>query len=169
MNKKYEFSKEQEEKFQLEAVRKDGRTIQFIKNPSEELQLEAVKEDGYAIEYINNPTEKVQLEAVREDGNAIQYIYNPSLEVQLEAVREDGSAIYYIKNPSDYITSIIDVIETSERFIYVLHEPNKEPLFTIGCQKNISKEYFIRRIYNLDGGLEENPHRQEYLDIIERY
>ena len=61
------------------------------------------------------------------------------------------------------------MIETSHRTVYVLHEPNKEPLFSIGCQKNISKEYFIWRIYNTDNGLEENPYRQEYLDIIERY
>ena len=55
------------------------------------------------------------------------------------------------------------------RDIYILHEPNKEPLFSVGCQCNISKEYFIKRIYNLDGGLEENPYRQEYLDILNRY
>ena len=78
-------------------------------------------------------------------------------------------SIKFIKNPSDYIKSIVDVLETSKRTIYILHEPNKEPLFSIGCQYNITKDYFIFRIYHFDGGLEENPHRQEYLDIINRY
>ena len=147
MNKNYQISKEQEEKFQLEAVSQDGFSIEYIKNPSEEIKLEAVRDSGYAIEYIDNPSEQLQLEAVRQNGNAIKYI----------------------DNPSSYIKSLIDIIETSYRDIYILHEPNKEPLFSIGCQCNITKDYLIWRIYNLNGGLEENPHRQEYLDVIERY
>ena len=103
------------------------------------------------------------------NGLAIEYIDNPSERVQLEAVRIDGYSIKHIKNPSEYIKSIIDIVETSKRHIYVLHEPNKEPLFSVGCQCNITKEYFIQRIYEEDGGLEQNPHRQEYLDILNRY
>ena len=169
INEKYQFSKEQEEIFQLKAVRQNGLDIKSIDNPSLPIQLEAVKEDGYAIKYIDNISEEVQLEAIRQDETAIQYIENPSEQLQLEALKENVRAIEYIDNPSDYIKSIVDVIETSHRNVYVLHEPNKEPLFTTGCQCNLSKEYFIWRIYNLDGGLKENPHRQEYLDIIERY
>ena len=63
----------------------------------------------------------------------------------------------------------MDIIRTSYRTVYVLHEPNKEPLFSIGCQKNITKEYFVWRVYNTDGGLEERPYRQVYLDVINRY
>ena len=153
----------------MEAVREDGCAVQFIDNPTEEVQLAAVRENEYALRYINNPTEEVQLEAVKQNGYIIEYIDNPSGEVQLAAVRENGCALRYINNPTDYIKHITDVLETSYRLIYVLHEEGKEPLFSIGCQKNISKEYFIWRIYNLDGGLEKNPHRQEYLDILERY
>ena len=94
---------------------------------------------------------------------------NMSEQEQLEAVRRNGLAIRYIENPSKYVKSIIDIIETSRRPIYVLHEPNKKPLFSIGCQYNITKEYFIQRIHEEDGGLDENPHRQEYLDILNRY
>ena len=125
MNKKHQFNKEQEEAFQLKAVRQNGYNIHSIKNPSE--------------------------------------------QVQLTAVRQNGCSRKYIDNPSSYIKSVLDVIETSSRKVYVLHEEGKEPLFSVGCQCNITKEYFIKRIYNLDGGLEENPHRQEYLDVIERY
>ena len=39
-------------------------------------------------------------------------------------------------------------------------------LYSIGCQENITEEEFIDRIYNEDGGLEENPHRAEYLKLI---
>ena len=118
---------------------------------------------------LNNMSEREQLKVVRGNGLLIKYIDNPSEEVQLEALRRSGLAIKYIENPSEYIKSIIDVIETSRRCIYVLHEPNKEPLFTIGCQWNITKETIIQRIYEEDGGLECNPHRQEYLDILNRY
>lgn len=47
----------------------------------------------------------------------------------------------------------------------ILTEDNRI-LYMIGCQKNITKEKFIDRIYNKDGGLEENPHRKEYLKLI---
>ena len=39
-------------------------------------------------------------------------------------------------------------------------------LYTIGCQENITEKEFIDRIYYEDGGLENNPHRQEYLRLI---
>ena len=52
----------------------------------------------------------------------------------------------------------------------ILTEEN-EILYSIGCQIGITKEKFIDRIYNdckIKGkGLEEYPHRQEYLDIID--
>ena len=34
------------------------------------------------------------------------------------------------------------------------------------CQRGISIEKLNDRIYNKDGGLEENPHRQFYLDFL---
>ena len=157
------------EKLQLAIVKQNGYAIREIENPSEQVQLEAVRENGLVIQYIDRPSEKLQLIAVRENGLAIEYINNPSERVQLEAVMHDVYAINHIENPTEYIKSITSQIKTSERTVYVLHEPGKEPLFSIGCQNNISKECFIWRIYNTDGGLRENPHRQEYLDIIERY
>ena len=47
----------------------------------------------------------------------------------------------------------------------ILTEDNKI-LYSIGCQDNITEEEFIYRIHNEDGGLEENPHRAEYLRLI---
>ena len=40
-------------------------------------------------------------------------------------------------------------------------------LFNVGCQNEITKEIFIDRIYNEDGGIEEHPYRKEYLKIID--
>ena len=52
----------------------------------------------------------------------------------------------------------------------ILTEVN-EILYSVGCQIGMTKEEFIARIYNDCGvmgkGLEEYPHRQEYLDIID--
>ena len=138
-----------------------------FKEMSKEEILNVLKENIWFLKDIDN--KEVQLEVVKQDGLTIRYINNPSEEIQLEALRRSGIAIKYIENPSEYIKSIIDIIETSKRTVYVLHEPNKKPLFSIGCQCNITKETFINRIYNTNGGLEQNPHRQEYLDILNRY
>ena len=47
----------------------------------------------------------------------------------------------------------------------ILTEDN-EILYTIGCQINITEEEFVNRIYNTHGGLQENPYREEYLELI---
>lgn len=39
-------------------------------------------------------------------------------------------------------------------------------LYSIGCQRNITEEEFIDRIYNDNGGLEKHPYRYEYLRLI---
>ena len=38
--------------------------------------------------------------------------------------------------------------------------------FNVGCQKLITKEFFLYRIHNNDGGLYKNPHREFYLNIL---
>lgn len=52
------------------------------------------------------------------------------------------------------------------RMLTAILTENDEILYSIGCQKNITEDEFIDRIYNEDGGLDENPHRQEYLKLI---
>lgn len=39
-------------------------------------------------------------------------------------------------------------------------------LYSIGCQRNITEEEFIDKIYNDNGGLEKHPYRYEYLRLI---
>ena len=43
---------------------------------------------------------------------------------------------------------------------------NGEILYNVGYQEEMAKEEFIDRIYYEDGGIEENPHRKEYIKII---
>ena len=50
-------------------------------------------------------------------------------------------------------------------FTAILTE-NKEILYTINCQINITKEELIKEIKNTSGGLEKNPYRIEYLKLI---
>lgn len=52
------------------------------------------------------------------------------------------------------------------RILTAILTENDEILYTIGCQNNITEEKFIDRIHNKDGGLKENPHRKEYLELI---
>ena len=42
-------------------------------------------------------------------------------------------------------------------------------VFNVGCQKLIDKDTFLDRIYNTDGGLEENPHREFYLRMLKMF
>src|SRR6056297_1256905 len=75
-----------DEKFQLEQMIKNGYYIRYIHNPSEKVCLEAVKTNALSIQYINNPSENVCLKAVKKDGRDIQYINNPSENVCLESL-----------------------------------------------------------------------------------
>ena len=44
---------------------------------------------------------------------------------------------------------------------------NGKIFYNIGCQNEITRKTFVGRIYNEDGGIEKNPHREEYLKIID--
>lgn len=46
---------------------------------------------------------------------------------------------------------------------------NGEWLFNVGCQNLITKETFLYRIHKVNGGLENNPHRQQYIDILKLF
>ena len=52
------------------------------------------------------------------------------------------------------------------RMLTAILTDNNKILYTIGCQNNITKEQFLDRIYHENGGIEENPHRKEYLKLI---
>ena len=63
------------------------------------------------------------------------------------------------------VEKFIDIVNPKGRMITGVLK-NGEILYNVGCQEEITKEEFIDRIYYEDGGIEENPHRKEYLKII---
>ena len=91
---KHEYFSNLNDKFQLEAVKQRGYSIQYINNPDKKVQLESVKQDGFLIQYINNPDKEVQLEAVKQNEYSIKYINNPDKEVQKKAERKINKQIY---------------------------------------------------------------------------
>lgn len=56
--------------------------------------------------------------------------------------------------------------QCKNRMLTAILTEDDKILYSIGCQENITEEEFIYRIHNKDGGLEENPHRAEYLRLI---
>lgn len=53
-----------------------------------------------------------------------------------------------------------------KRVLTAILTENDEILYSIACQENITKEEFLDRIHYEDGGLKENPYRDEYLRLI---
>ena len=78
----------------------------------------------------------------------------------------DGDKNLYGKLVSK-VDKFIDVINPRQGRIVTGVLKNGEILYNVGCQNEITKETFVNRIYNEDGGIERNPHREEYLKIID--
>ena len=78
----------------------------------------------------------------------------------------DGDKNLYGKLVSK-VDKFIDVINPRQGRIVTGILKNGEILYNVGCQNEITKETFIDRIYSENGGIEENPHREEYLKIID--
>ena len=152
-------------------VKKDGWALQYVpeKLIDREICLIAIKKNGWALQYV--PKELIDremcLEAVKNDGWALYYVPEElkDKEICYEAVKNTGDALRFVP---EGMLSDSKIIICKNRSLYI-NKINREWRFTIGCQNNISKEEFIERIYEEDGGLELNPHRQEYLDILENY
>ena len=64
------------------------------------------------------------------------------------------------------VEKYIDIANPKGRIVTGILK-NGEILFNVGCQQEITKETFIDRIYNEDGGIEKHPYRKEYLKIID--
>ena len=63
------------------------------------------------------------------------------------------------------VDNFIDIKNKKGRMVTGVLKEGKV-LFNVGCQHEITKETFIDRIYNEDGGIEKHPYRKEYLKII---
>ena len=69
------------------------------------------------------------------------------------------------------VDRFIEINNTEGRIVTGVLKDGKI-LYNIGCQNEITKEVFVDRIYNEDGGIKKHPYRKEYLkiiDVIESY
>lgn len=164
-----------EQKYQehLQKVKEDPFYLKYMPKDeqTEELCLTAVQENGWALAYVQEQTPTICLEAVRQDGWALQYVQQQTHKLCLEAVRENVKALEYVS--TDYYEEVskqmgVKLFHCQNRPIFV-EKINNQWVFTVGCQVRITKETFMERIYNEDGGLAKNPHRQEYLDILKQF
>ena len=82
-----------------------------------------------------------------------------------------GNAIvnnYYkiIGKVIDRFDDILEIQNPKGRLVTAILRDGKI-FYNIGCQNEISEEVFKYRIENEDGGLEKNPHRKYYYEIID--
>jgi len=58
----------------LEAVKRNGSTLQFVKHQTDKICLEAVKQNGFALQYVEHQTYEICQAAVTNEKGASQYI-----------------------------------------------------------------------------------------------
>jgi len=108
----------------------------------------------------------VVFENARVHGNA--WVHGDS-DVYGNAKVHGDAEVYGHKKLIGNLTSKVDEyieIKNPEGRLVTCVLKNGNILYNVGCQKEITKEEFIDRIHNEDGGLRLNPHRESYLDII---
>ncbi|EGT3945313.1 TPA: hypothetical protein KOR49_002193 [Clostridioides difficile] len=190
-------TKEQLYNLYLIAVKQDGFALKFIKEQTEEICIEAVKEYYLALEFVKEQTERICLEAVKECHTALFYIKQQTPEICIEAIKNNKNALCYVKNPTEdiYIEAlkqdklIIKYIKDKEKYLDMFNikylekqgkareviaiKENGKWLFTLDCQYKITKDEFIERIYNENGGFNPekgvNIHRQVYLNFLKEF
>ena len=110
--------------------------------------MEAILQNPYALEFVKEQNIKLCVAAVTRNVKVIQFVEKGLLAEVCKLLN-----ILYL--PAAENTR--DLVITQDDGIYKCY---------IGCQKGISIDEIEWRIYNKDGGLEKNPHRQLYLDFI---
>ncbi|MCC0726709.1 DUF4116 domain-containing protein [Clostridioides sp. ZZV14-6045] len=168
-------TKEQIYNLYIIAVRQDGLALRYIKNQTEEICMEAVKQDGRALKYVKNQTEEICIEAVKEDGLTLIEVKEQTDKICKEALKEDKHEVRYVNDKEKYLEEFgIRYLEAQGKVREVIAiKKNREWLFTLGCQINITKEEFLYRIYNTAGGFDLklgiNVHRKVYIDFLEQF
>ena len=169
-----EFIKEQTDEICLEAVKQNGLALQYVKKQTPEICLEAVKNNASTLRYVQQQTNEMCLEAVKQNGYALQYVKEQTEEICIKAVNINISTIIYIqdanilKNVCNTLNILYLPANNNHREL-ILNFFNGEYRCWIGCQGNMSLDTLIWRIYNTNGGLEENPHRQHYIDFLKKH
>ncbi|EQF29612.1 hypothetical protein QEW_4659 [Clostridioides difficile CD160] len=146
--------------------------LKHVKEQTLEMCLEAVIQDGRALEYVKEQTPEICLAAVMQDGRALEYVKKQTIKICVEALKQNRHAIRYVKDKEKYLDifklrylekkgEVKEVIAIKEKGVW---------LFTIGNYKNITKEKFLVKIYNEDGGFDLkqgiNVYRKAYFDFL---
>jgi hypothetical protein len=87
-----------DEKYCMDAVKKNGYCLQYVKNQIPDICLEAVRQDGYILKYVEKQTPELCMEAVKSSGGSLKYVLEQTPELCMEAVKHDGCALQYVKN-----------------------------------------------------------------------
>lgn len=148
MNKKYKLLKD-------DYIKYIGRTLYRIKALKDFGDVKAGEIGGY-IESENNLSHNGEC-WVYDDAKVFE-----NAEVYGNAIINKGYVTGNISMPYKDIFQH----ECEYRMLTAILTEDNEILYTIGCQHNITEKEFLNRIYNKDGGLEENHHREEYLKLI---
>ena len=127
-----------------------------------------------ALAYVKKQTTDICLAAIKENGCALEYVQKPTKELYVDAVNSNIMALQHITD-KDIINSICNSLD----ILYLPSNINHRDLIIkfidgeyrcwIGCQENISIKQLIWNIHNNEGGLEENPHRQYYIDFLKEH
>ncbi|MDI3074850.1 hypothetical protein QJL41_09940 [Clostridioides difficile] len=192
------YVKKQTEEICIEAVRRDCRALAFVKwdipnSVAYKICMEAIRQDVDSIRFIDWKIIKnilleeqifnLCIEVMKINGEYIEYINWDEINLSdkckekicIEALKQTGYALQFIEDYKKYedIFNIKILEEYGDSSEVIAMKINEEWLFTIGCQDNITKEEFMKRIYNEGGGfdLEKgiNPHRKRYIEFLEQF
>ena len=158
----------------MAAVKQAGFALQYVKEQTLDICMTAVKQHGLALQYVKQQTKDICVNAIKNHEDALQYVQEQTEDLCLDAVNRDIMTLKYIKDKT-----ILNSICNSLNIIYLPSNANHKDLIIrfidgkyrcwIGCQKDISVDTLILQIYNTNGGLPENPHRQHYIDFLKKH
>ncbi|CCL32338.1 TPA: hypothetical protein KOB88_002481 [Clostridioides difficile] len=148
--------------FGLEAIRNQNYIICLEAVRGNGLKLKDVKWDE--LDLTKEEIENLNMEAVKQNPYAISYVKEQTDKVCIKALEQSGYAIYEIKNKDKYIKMFdIRFLEKIEKIITVVAiRINREWLFTVKNEENLSKEEFI---YWANSEKISDKYKQIYLEF----
>lgn len=123
---------------QLEAVRKEPKTIMIMSNPSNEACIEAVRSKPEVIGLIRDPSSEVQMAAVTERPSVINMIHDPDPAAVSLAIHQNGLLIRNFQRQYPELREV--AIRQNGFALGVLHNPTiDEARLAIEQNANVAK------------------------------
>ncbi len=85
-----------DEKYCLEAVKKNPYTLEYIIEQTDKICLEAVKQNGEVLIEVNKQTPEICLAAVQQSGWALKFVKEKTQEICLAALKQTSSAFRFV-------------------------------------------------------------------------